>query len=262
MRAHSTGDTREREPWSFGEPYTSINRKYIELRYRLLPYIYSAFWENHKYGFPILRPIVMVEQEQFNNWFRQDEFTFGDKILICPILEAGTTGRWLYLPRGNWYYYWNNKVYEGGNEDFWLDVTLETMPLFIRAGSVIPEYPVMQHTGERESDHLNLSIYYADYLVNSFIYEDHGDTFAYEQDIYTEKKFVVTGDDTSMTVEQSWQGKFTPSYDTYHIRVIGLPFRPKTVLHDGKRHKDFSFTEDGVLEMVIFKSFKKLEMHN
>jgi alpha-glucosidase len=120
----------------------------------------------------------------------------------------------------------------------------------------------MQHTGERESDHLNLSIYYADYLVNSFIYEDHGDTFAYEQDIYTEKKFVVTGDDTSMTVEQSWQGKFTPSYDTYHIRVIGLPFRPKTVLHDGKRHKDFSFTEDGVLEMVIFKSFKKLEMHN
>jgi alpha-glucosidase len=203
----------------------------------------------------------MVEQEQFNNWFRQDEFTFGDKILICPIFEAGAKGRWLYLPRGDWYYYWTNEIYKGGKEDLWLDVTLATMPLFIRAGSVIPEYPVMQHTGQRDSDHLNLSIYYSDYLVNSFIYEDHGDTFAYEQDIYTEKKFVVLGDEKSMTVEQSWQGMFTPSYDTYHIKVIGLPFAPKSVSRDGKKVKEFSMDEvTGNLEMVVFKSFKKLEI--
>ena len=261
MRAHSAGDTGEREPWSFGEPYTSICRNYIELRYKLLPYIYSAFWENHRYGFPILRPIVMVEQEQFNNWFRQDEFTFGDKILICPIFEAGAKGRWLYLPQGNWYYYWNNKIYEGGKEDFWLDVSLETMPIFVRAGSVIPKYPVMQHTGERESDHLNLSIYYSDYSVNSFIYEDHGDTFAYEQDIYTEKKFVVDGNNKGLFIEQSWQGMYTPAYDTYHIRIIGLPFTPSAVFRDGKKVKDFSVNEEsGHLEMVIFKSFRKLEI--
>jgi len=261
MRAHSAGDTREREPWSFGEPFESICRKYIELRYKLLPYIYSAFWENHKYGFPILRPIVMVEQEQFNNWFRQDEFTFGDKILICPIFEAGAKGRWLYLPQGKWYYYWTSEIYEGGKEDFWLDVSLETMPLFVRAGSVIPEYPVMQHTGERHSDHLNLSIYYSDYLVNSFIYEDHGDTFAYEQDIYTEKKFVVEGSEKKFSIKQSWQGLYTPSYDTYHIRIIGLPFTPSSVTRDGKKVKDFSVNEEsGHLEMVIFKSFRELEI--
>jgi alpha-glucosidase len=261
MRAHSAGDTREREPWSYGEPYESICRKYIELRYKLLPYIYSAFWENHKYGFPILRPIVMVEQEQFNNWFRQDEFTFGDKILICPIFEAGAKGRWLYLPQGKWYYYWTNQIFEGGKEDFWLDVTLETMPLFVRAGSVIPEYPVMQHTGERHSDHLNLSIYYSDYLVNSFIYEDHGDTFAYEQDIYTEKKFVVEGSEKNLSIRQSWQGLYTPAYDTYHIRIIGLPFTPSSVIRDGKKVKDYSINEEnGQLEMVIFKSFRELEI--
>lgn len=261
MRAHSAGDTGEREPWSFGEPYESICRTYIELRYKWLPYIYSAFWENHKYGFPILRPIVMVEQEQFNNWFRQDEFTFGDKILICPIFEQGAKGRWLYLPRGDWYYYWSNELYEGGKEDFWLDVTLATMPLFVRAGAVIPEYPVMQHTGERDSDHLNLRIYYSEYPVNSFIYEDHGDTFAYTQDIYTEKKFVVTGDEKSIKIEQSWQGLFTPSYDTYHVVLIGLPFSPSTVLSDGRKIKDFSISEEtGHLELVVFKSFKKLEI--
>jgi alpha-glucosidase len=87
MRAHSAGDTSEREPWSFGEPFTSINRTYIELRYRLMPYLYSVFWEHHRYGFPILRPLVMLEQEDISNSFRQDEFTFGDKILVCPVLE-------------------------------------------------------------------------------------------------------------------------------------------------------------------------------
>ncbi|WP_299462275.1 TIM-barrel domain-containing protein, partial [Mucilaginibacter sp.] len=93
MRAHSAGDTKEREPWSFGEPYTAINRKFIELRYRLIPYLYSAFWEHHRYGFPILRPVVMHEQEEISNHFRQDEFTYGDKILICPVLEPGQKSR-------------------------------------------------------------------------------------------------------------------------------------------------------------------------
>ena len=69
MRAHSAGDTKEREPWSFGEPFTTINRKFIELRYRLLPYLYSAFWEHHRYGFPILRPVVMQEQEEIEQSF-------------------------------------------------------------------------------------------------------------------------------------------------------------------------------------------------
>jgi alpha-glucosidase len=93
MRGHYAGDTRAREPWQFGEPFTSICRKFIELRYRLLPYIYSVFWENCRYGFPMLRPIVMMEQGEFNNSWRQDEFTFGDKILVCPVLVQGVPAR-------------------------------------------------------------------------------------------------------------------------------------------------------------------------
>jgi alpha-glucosidase len=85
MRAHSAGDTREREPWSFGEKFEAINRKFIELRYQLLPYIYSTFWEHHRYGFPILRPIVMAEQEIHGNHVREEEFTFGDKILVALV---------------------------------------------------------------------------------------------------------------------------------------------------------------------------------
>ncbi len=261
MRAHSAGDTADREPWSFGDPYESICRKFIELRYKLLPYFYSAFWENHKYGFPILRPIVMVEQEVWNNFFRQDEFTFGDKILVCPILEPGVTGRMLYLPIGKWYYFWDNTIYEGGEKDFWIDTTLDTMPLFVKAGSVIPEYPLMQYVGEIPVNELVLNIYFADYKVNSFIYEDHGDTFAYEQEIYTEKKFVVEGSDDSLAIEQSAIGLYTPRYDTYKIKVIGLPYSFRHIKCDDKFIHDYYIDEQtGILEFRVFKSFHRIEI--
>lgn len=260
MRAHSAGDTREREPWSYGPEVEAICKKFIELRYKLLPYIYSVFWENHKYGFPMLRPVIMMEQELLSNTYRQDEFTFGDKILICPILHQGAVGRTVYLPKGSWYYYWDNKIYIGQNGEQWVPAPLDTMPLFVRAGSVIPEYPVMQYVGQFELKEMTLTMYYADYLVNSFMYEDHGDTFAYEQDIYTEKKFALEGNATSVKVQQSAQGQHTPRYDTYKIRFIGLPFAAKSVLSDGKPVREVEIDADGVVTFVVLKSFEMLEI--
>jgi len=259
MRAHSAGDTKEREPWSFGEPYTAINRKFIELRYRLLPYLYSAFWEHHRYGFPILRPAVMQEQHVTGNYFRQDEFTYGDKILICPVLEPGQTSRIVYLPKGNWYYWWNNELIEGGNE-IEVPTPLDTMPLFVKAGSVIPEYPVMQYVGEREIEEVKLNVYYSDYEANSFLFEDYGETFAYEQDIYLEKKFVVNGTKTNLTVQQSMEGLYTPRYESYAFNVIGLPFKPSKVKADGKEVTHFEINADKCLEFKLSKNFKKLEI--
>ncbi len=260
MRAHSAGDTREREPWSYGAEAEAICKKFIELRYKLLPYIYSVFWENHKYGFPMLRPVIMMEQELSSNTYRQDEFTFGDKILICPILHQGAVGRTVYLPKGDWYYYWDNKIYTGQQGEQWVPAPLETMPLFVRAGSVIPEYPIMQYVGEFEIKEMCLTMYYAHYLVNSFMYEDHGDTFAYEQDIYTEKKFALEGYAKSVRVTQSAQGLHTPRYDTYKITFIGIPFSVKDVLSDGKKVQEFHVTEDGILTFVVLKSFETLEV--
>ncbi len=258
MRAHSAGDTKEREPWSFGEPYTSINRKFIELRYRLLPYMYSAFWEHHRYGFPILRPVVMQEQEVLGNHFRQDEFTYGDKILICPVLEPGQKNRRVYLPKGNWYNFWTQELIIGGKE---IDVLtpLETIPVFIKAGSVIPEYPVMQYVGEKEIEEVILNVYYSDYEANSFYFEDYGETFAYEQDIYLEKKFAVNGTKNSFIIKQSMEGLYTPRYESYAFNVVGLPFKPSTIIADGKSVNDFTIT-NGILQMKFSKNFKVLEI--
>ncbi|EHQ28607.1 glycoside hydrolase family 31 protein [Mucilaginibacter paludis] len=256
MRAHSAGDTREREPWSFGEPYTTINRKFIELRYRLMPYFYSAFWEHNRYGFPILRPLVMHEQEVEINHYRQDEFTFGDKILVCPVMAPGIKSRKVYLPKGDWYHYWTHEKIKGGNE-LVVDTPLDSMPIFVKAGSVIPESPVMQFVGEKQIEELLFQVYYAPYEANSFFFEDYGETFAYEQDIYLEKKFVTTGDENSMTITQSVEGLYTPRYENYEMKVIGLPFKPSKVLVDNKQIIETNIDE---LERYRFKANKNFRM--
>ena len=260
MRAHSAGDTAEREPWSFGPELEAINRKFIELRYRLLPYIYAVFWEHHRYGFPILRPIVMHEQTKPLNKYREDEFTFGDKILVCPVLEEGATSRNVYLPDGKWYDYWSHVTYDGGKEHL-IDAPLDSMPIFVKAGSVIPEYPVMQYTSQIEIEELMFQIYFSDYEVNSFHFEDHGDTFAYEQDIYLEKKFTVNGDKKSMTIKQDVEGLFTPRYETYDLKLIGMPFKPSKIIIDGR---DFSgnmmFDDLKRGRLKVSKHFKNIQL--
>lgn len=259
MRAHSAGDTKEREPWSFGEPFTSINRKFIELRYRLLPYMYSAFWEHHRYGFPILRPVVMQEQEELTNHFRQDEFTYGDKILVCPVMVHKQAARKVYLPKGKWYNFWTNELVDGGKE-LTVPTPLETIPLFIKAGSVIPEYPLMQYVGQTEIQEVSLNVYYSDSEVNSFLFEDYGETFAYEQDIYLEKKFVVIGKRAILTISQTMEGLYTPRYESYHLTIIGLPFRPGKIIADGREISHFSFDENENIQFKFSKNFKHIEV--
>lgn len=260
MRAHSAGDTAEREPWSFGPEFEAINRKFIELRYRLLPYIYSVFWEHHKHKFPILRPMVMQEQENQLTHSIQDTFTFGDKILVSPVTEPGATRKNVYLPAGKWYNYWTHELLNGGQEHL-TDAPIDSMPVFVKAGSVIPESPVMQHVGEFEIDELIFQIYYTDAEANSFYYEDHDDTFAFEQNIYLEKKYVVKGDGSSMTVNQSIEGLFTPRYETYDLKIIGLPFTPAKVLIDGKEYGgNLGFDELKRVRIQTAKNFKRIEI--
>ncbi|MES3017381.1 MAG: glycoside hydrolase family 31 protein [Bacteroidota bacterium] len=260
MRAHSAGDTAEREPWSFGSEFEEINRKFIGLRYRLMPYIYSVFWEHHKHNFPILRPLVMQEQGNVITHSIQDIFTFGDKILVAPVTDPGARNKNVFLPTGKWYNYWTHDMIEGGGE-YLADAPIDSMPIFIKAGSVIPESPLMQYVGEFEIDELMFQIYYSDYEANSFYYEDHDDTFAFEQDIYLEKKYVVKGDAASMTITQSIEGLFTPRYETYDLKIIGLPFTPTKVYIDGREYSgDLSFDDLRRVRVKSNKNFKRIEI--
>ncbi|POY38420.1 glycosyl hydrolase [Solitalea longa] len=259
MRAHSAGDTREREPWSFGEPFESICRKFIELRYKLLPYLYSAFWQHYKYHMPVLRPVIMLEPNEQINHYREDEFSFGDSILICPVLQPGITNRKVYLPKGTWYDYWNNQKYKGGKE-FVINTPLDSMPIFVKAGASVPEYPVMQYVNEVELEFLTLKTWYSEMEEKSIIYEDHGENFAYKLDIYLEKTITVRGTNGSFVMEQTMFGMYTPRYEKYEHIVYGLPFKVKKVVVDGKEMKKYSVDATNVLSFTTTKQFKKIEI--
>ncbi|SEM21516.1 alpha-glucosidase [bacterium A37T11] len=231
MRAHSAGDTREREPWSFGEDYEKVNRQFIELRYKFLPYIYSVFWEQARYGFPILRPVLLHEQTA-ENMQREEEFSFGHKVLVSPVIQPGQTQKMVYLPTGGWYDYWDDSLLVGGEEHA-VDTPIDRMPIFIKAGTVLPEYPVMQHVDELRIDSLKLLVYFAEEEINSFLYEDHGDTFAYEQQIYLEKRFVVSGSGNKLKLNQYIDGLYTERYETYSLYLVGIPFVASSLEVDG-----------------------------
>lgn len=202
----------------------------------------------------------MLEQENVGNHYRQDEFTFGDKILVCPVLEQGATSRMVYLPKGKWYNFWTHEILSGESEHL-IQAALDHMPLFVRAGSVIPEYPVMQYVGEKNIDEVLLNIYYSDYEVNSFFYEDHGDTFAYEQDIYSEKKFSVKGDRQKLSIEQSVAGLYTPNYELYDYTVIGIPFKVNKITVDEKDVKDYYMDERNCLRFKSNKNFMAVKIY-
>jgi len=138
----------------------------------------------------------------------------------------------VYLPAGTWFYYFNNETYVGGKEHT-VATPIDEMPIFIRGGSVIPEYPVMQYTGEKKIEELQLNVYFAEGVTRSYVYSDHGDTFAYEQDIYLEKCFTVTGLKESLSIKQTQDGLFTERYEEYKLQLIGLPFQVKKVKTDG-----------------------------
>ncbi|GHE23259.1 glycoside hydrolase family 31 protein [Sphingobacterium griseoflavum] len=256
MRVHSAGDTRDREPWSFGPEWEAICKKFIELRYQLLPYIYSTFWRQHKYREPILRPIALLEQHKAQNLLREEEFAFGHHILVSPVLHPGQQSKIVYLPEGSWYGYFSNVLYAGGQEHQ-IETPLDEMPIFVRAGSVIPTYPVMQYTGERNIDALRLNIYYSLGRQDSDVYIDHGDTFAYEQSVYSEKHFIVEGKKDSLTISQNQEGLYNERFDTYKIYFIGLPFAVNKIEVDGVVIQG-SMDEDKLPYFAVEKEFRKL----
>lgn len=233
FRTHSSGDHGEQEPWSFGEVALKIVRTYIELRYTLLPYIYTAFHQYVNEFTPMLKPISMFDQSDQDTLYRVDEFLMGDHILVCPVLEPNAKSRYVYLPKGKWYNYWTNKVFEGGKEIL-AEAPLEQIPLYIREGAVIPFYPVMQYVGEKPVDQLTIKVYYGGESLNSYLYEDSGDGYDYEKGIYNRKKFKTQSTPTSFKMSLKTNGHYEPSYITYKVVLFGLPFLPSRILVNDK----------------------------
>ena len=156
-----------------------VCRKYLELRYRLMPYIYSAVKETCETGLPVMRAMWLHYSEDQDAARRGDQYLFGRDLLVAPVVEKGAATRTLYLPQGTWYDFWTNEAQRGGRE-IARTVDLGTIPLYLRAGAMIPMGPVRQYTAEKVDAPLTLNVYPgAD--GEAMLYEDDGETFNFRR---------------------------------------------------------------------------------
>jgi alpha-glucosidase len=211
-RNHNSIGQADQEPWAFGEPYESAYRIAIELRYRLIPYLYTLFHEASTSGAPILRPLYYHYAQDEQAYDAEYEFLLGDSILSAPIFEQGATSRNVYLPPGNWFDFWNGNMYPGAG---WSEISspLEQWPLFVRGNSIIPTGPLLQYTDQRPTDPLTFTCYMTgDELANYTLYEDDGLTFEYQNGDFAQISIGcrVIGDEAIIEIEERFENYHPP----------------------------------------------------
>jgi Alpha-glucosidases, family 31 of glycosyl hydrolases len=156
-----------------GEYYASIIRKYMNLRYELLPYLYNLVYESSTRGYPIIRPLFFEFQNDENTYTIEDEFMIGPHLLIAPILKEGAEKRIVYLPEGGWFDYWSKQPIKGKQ---WInyEAPLDKLPIFIRGGTIIPKQKVLQYTDQEEIKEIILEVYPSKHDIRYSLYDDDG----------------------------------------------------------------------------------------
>ena len=267
FRSH--GADAPREIWQFGkkgEPVYDAIEKQIRLRYRLLPYLYSTAWQVTSNNDSYMRPLFADFAHDKTVWDMTDEFMFGRSILAAPIVDpqfteekiirtdamtgwdrndnsdGGTVGHVdftatkiavKYLPKGaTWYDFWTNKQYKGGQR-VTIETVLDRVPMFVRAGSILPLGPEMQWVGEKSWDNLELRIYPG--ADGSFtLYEDEGDSYNYEKGAYSVIQFSWNEKTRTLTIGDR-QGSYPGMLQNRQFTVVLPDGKQQTVRYDGTK---------------------------
>jgi alpha-glucosidase len=216
FRNHSAIGSRDQEPWAFDEETLSINRKYIKLRYQLLPYLYDLMRESEKSGLAPMRPLFLHYPQDSGTHEINDQFLFGSSLLVAPVVEQGKRHRTVYLPEGKWFDYWTKTAIEGGRVIL-VEAPLDVCPIYVKAGALIPNYPVQNYVGEKNVDELKVDIYPGS---GSYLhYQDDGESYGYQEGEYNE--YLFTQADQKMAeirIEKRHMG-YAGSYKSFEMIV-------------------------------------------
>ena len=219
MRGHSVIASKRHEPWEFGTEVEDICRQYIELRYQLLPYIYTLFWEAANTGAPILRPLLYHYPEDRNTQELYDQLLLGESLMAAPVYRPGVEHRAVYLPQGTWYDWWTGECYQG-SKYILAHAPLAKMPMYIRGGSIIPMAPVMQYTSESAVNQLRLRV--TPGMGEYTLYEDDGTSFAYRDGLWSTTTYRVSMEGEQIIVDiQARQGDWIPAPRQIIVEVLG-----------------------------------------
>jgi alpha-glucosidase len=220
FRTHSAIGTFRREPWVYGEPYTSILRSFLKLRYSLTPYFYTLAWRAAQTGLPPIRPVFWDAVEDKNLWGIDDAFLVGDHLLAAPVLAEGASSRTVRLPKGTWYSFWSEEQWEGPDE-IRAKTSLERIPLFVKAGSVLPL---------EEDGNLSLHIYpQRAGIEESYLYSDAGDGYG----PWRVDRFSLSAGEGGLELTRQPEGDYPFPYDEIELFLHGeKPTRRSTGIFD------------------------------
>ncbi|WP_462267622.1 glycoside hydrolase family 31 protein [Mucilaginibacter sp.] len=229
-RNHTALNTRAAEPWTFGEDVLDIARNYISLRYQLLPYLYSTFYEATQTGMPVMRSLAInytFDAHVFDAAY-QNQYEFGRALMIAPF-ESNKTFAKVYFPEGTWYDFYNDNTIKGGQERA-VPLPPDKLPVFVKGGSIIPVQSLIQSTAEQPTDTLTLHVYNGD-KPNSFTYyEDDGKSFDYQKGSYYKRMITFDPDRHRISLNAA-EGNYRSHFK--HIKLILHGFNQTAALTAG-----------------------------
>jgi alpha-glucosidase len=221
MRVHG-GSDEKRQPWVYGPIAEAAARHALDLRYELLPYIYSYGRINTEGGVGLVRPLFWEFPEDRTAAAQEDEWMFGDALLVAPVLSQGATSRSVYLPSGEWFDFASGQCYSGEQ-----NITVKTdsktwsdIPLFVRKGLILATQPVEQFVNERPVSEFTLDIFPSEVPASFTVYDDDGTTYGYEKGAFLRQEISVqkTGGATQVKVEGE-TGSYSSQLRTYFLRI-------------------------------------------
>lgn len=221
FRNHSAWDTRSKEPWSFGLNTERLVREMIAHRYRLLPYIYAAFHESSVSGLPVARSLAInyTYDEKVYWWKYQNEYMFGDNLLVAPVSCSQQAAK-VYLPEGGWYRLSSGEFFKG-NSEVTVDAPLNDLPVFVRASGIIVMQSEIQYTAQRPSPTLELHVYDGDKPSTFIFYEDDGQTYNFEKGEFCRRPVHFNPANHTLTIEKQ-EGAFASKFNTLRLILHGF----------------------------------------
>jgi alpha-glucosidase (family GH31 glycosyl hydrolase) len=217
-----------KEPWNYGEDALRNFKNYDKLRYRLLPYLYASMYQNHQTGIPMMRALVLNHQDDVNTYNIDDQYLLGDNLMVCPVTVKAAKTRSLYLPKGEWYNYWTGKKITG-SQYIHVVAPLDTIPLFVRGGGIIPMQQDMKFTDEQVVKNITLAVYPSGKSEFN-LYEDDGKTLDYQKGKFATTKITSeeTKDAVKITVSKP-VGDYQPLAQQFKLQVYGFKQKPSSV---------------------------------
>ncbi len=222
FRNHTHIGYNYREPWLFGETNTYTIRRILEQRYQMLPYLYSSFYQSHTTGLPVNRmlPIHYTYDEKVYNSKVENQFLFGENILVAPV-ESNKQTVEVYFPGSTkWYRLSNDEVFEGGSSRF-VAAPLSNLPVFVKEGAIVPMQSVIQHTKEKGDGILRLHIWKGTTPTAFVYYEDDGETYDYEKNGFYRRTITYNPSGNAIIFSKK-EGMYTSRFDRVQLELHGF----------------------------------------